>query len=223
MTDRIIQRFTEAYLAIYRPVKKTYSIIGWVREGAYWKRAIPPTHGVQAAISLRYQTIPPATAKINVIKHNTRDILNIECMASGQYLIYGSYRIPIIVKKTTSPTSFPLSIFNKEFPCDAESLETSEVAPLWELTAQTPVQIKKKQGIPQRIAWIIAENASQKGDTCPITLDTITPMTAAVTSCFHVFQKDALNTWFLTDSKCPLCKEPTVATEAFTEEILEAS
>jgi hypothetical protein len=223
MPDREIAIFREAYLAIYRPIKKTYSIIGWIPEGSYWKRAKPPTHGEEPAISIRYQTIPPATAKINVIKNNTRDILNIQCMASGQYLIYGSYRIPIIVKKLQSPCSFPFSIFTSEFSCDIETLEVSEVAPLWQLTLEQPVQIKKKQGIPQRVAWILAENACQKDETCPITLDTITPMTAAVTSCFHVFQKDALTRWFLTNTKCPLCKEDTVATEAFTEEILEAT
>lgn len=223
MADRNISIFREPYLAIYRPVKKTYSIIGWVPDGAFWKRRKPDTNGVDPAISIRYQTIPPATAKINVTKNNTQDILNIICMASGQYLIYGSYRIPIIVKKTNSPSSFPASIFNNEFSCTAESLETSEVAPLWQIRTETPVQEKKKEGIPQRIAWVIAENASQKGEVCPITLDTITPTSASVTSCFHVFQKDALNTWFLTNSKCPLCKEPTVATEAFTDEILEAS
>jgi len=66
-----------------------------------------------------------------------------------------------------------------------------------------------------RIAWIIAEDASKKGETCAITLDEVSPLTASVTSCYHVFDTKALNIWFQTNTTCPVCKQKTVATKAF--------
>jgi hypothetical protein len=66
-----------------------------------------------------------------------------------------------------------------------------------------------------RIAWIIAEDASKKGETCAITLDEVSPLTASVTSCYHVFDTKALNIWFQTNNTCPVCKQKTVATKAF--------
>jgi hypothetical protein len=66
-----------------------------------------------------------------------------------------------------------------------------------------------------RIAWIIAEDASKKGETCAITLDELSPLTASVTSCYHVFTTTALDIWFQTNNTCPVCKQRTVATRAF--------
>ena len=69
-----------------------------------------------------------------------------------------------------------------------------------------------------RIAWIIAEDASKKGDKCAITLDELSPLTASVTSCYHVFTTTALDIWFQTNHTCPVCKQRTVATRAFEGE-----
>jgi hypothetical protein len=69
-----------------------------------------------------------------------------------------------------------------------------------------------------RIAWIIAEDASKKGETCAITLDEISPITASVTSCYHVFTTSALETWFQTKSICPVCKQKATYTPAYITE-----
>ena len=69
--------------------------------------------------------------------------------------------------------------------------------------------------IPQRIAWIVGQDAEAKGDTCPISLESLSPITASVTSCYHVFKTEAIQTWFETSNKCPMCNEITVFTECF--------
>jgi len=69
--------------------------------------------------------------------------------------------------------------------------------------------------IPQRIAWIVGEDAEKKGDTCPISLELLSPVTASVTACYHVFKTEAIQTWFETSNKCPMCNEITVFTECF--------
>jgi hypothetical protein len=73
--------------------------------------------------------------------------------------------------------------------------------------------------IPRRIAWLVAEDAQKQGDTCPITLEPISPLTAAVTTCFHCFDAEHLNAWLTTRAKseCPLCKKEFLATKAFDE------
>ena len=82
-----------------------------------------------------------------------------------------------------------------------------------------PRNIILPEKIPQRIAWIVAEDACKRGEDCSITLDAITPITAAVTSCFHVFDANAIAKWLETTpgSQCPMCKKPAVATVCFTE------
>jgi len=82
-----------------------------------------------------------------------------------------------------------------------------------------PRNIILPEKIPQRIAWIVAEDACKRGEDCSITLDAITPITAAVTSCFHVFDADAIAKWLESTpgSLCPMCKKAAVATICFTE------
>jgi hypothetical protein len=82
-----------------------------------------------------------------------------------------------------------------------------------------PRNIILPEEIPQRIAWIVAEDACKRGEDCSITLDAITPITAAVTSCFHVFDADAIAKWLESTpgSLCPMCKKAAVATVCFTE------
>jgi len=82
-----------------------------------------------------------------------------------------------------------------------------------------PRNIILPEKIPQRIAWIVAEDACKRSEDCSITLDPITPITAAVTSCFHVFDADAIAKWLESTpgSLCPMCKKAAVATVCFTE------
>jgi hypothetical protein len=72
--------------------------------------------------------------------------------------------------------------------------------------------------IPQRIAWLIAEESSKSKETCAITTDEISPITAAVTSCFHVFEYDSIQEWVNKNPArptCPVCREVCAITKAF--------
>lgn len=65
---------------------------------------------------------------------------------------------------------------------------------------------------PAFVNALVVADAVAKADTCPITLSPITAATAAVTSCFHVFDGDAIATWLSEHKTCPVCKQPTVVT-----------
>lgn len=222
MTEPYVHEFRAPFLAIYRPNKKTYTIIQWTAEGRYWRRSLLDPE-LMPNISIRSQQIPPALCDINTLRNNTSSALHIRCSATGEYLRYGHNNVSIIKKLPSSPSSFSQSIHLSEFTCTARSEETPGTLPLWTLRTIVPVYTHVSTIsvmppiLPKRIAWIIAEDASKKGETCSITLEPISPITASVTTCFHVFETHAINTWLTTKNTCPMCKQRTVATVAFQE------
>ncbi len=61
----------------------------------------------------------------------------------------------------------------------------------------------------KRVVDIVLRDAVSKGDVCPITLDPITLIgSVCVAPCYHVFQKDAIQTHLKTSKLCPQCREP---------------
>jgi hypothetical protein len=65
----------------------------------------------------------------------------------------------------------------------------------------------KPAKIPQKIAKYVAKEAEDGGEMCPITFDDIKVATASVTSCYHVFERDAIAQWMITNDWCPVCKQ----------------
>jgi len=62
---------------------------------------------------------------------------------------------------------------------------------------------------PRHLVAAVLANAVANNAICPITMDPITPDTATVTSCGHVFQTEAIRHWLTTNAICPECREPT--------------
>jgi len=68
--------------------------------------------------------------------------------------------------------------------------------------------------IPQHAIKLILLGALIEGETCPITTNDITVENGAVTSCFHLFDKDAINQWLNSPAsrrECPVCKDSCVS------------
>ena len=64
--------------------------------------------------------------------------------------------------------------------------------------------------IPQHAIKLILLGALIEGETCPITTNDITLENGAVTTCFHLFDKGAINQWLNTPAsrgECPVCKD----------------
>jgi SUMO ligase MMS21 Smc5/6 complex component len=57
---------------------------------------------------------------------------------------------------------------------------------------------------------LLINDAVAKKDVCPITMEQFDLSSTELTSCYHLFEKDAIETW-LSDknnkSKCPVCKQ----------------
>jgi len=61
--------------------------------------------------------------------------------------------------------------------------------------------------IPTFVRNLLIEEAIEKKQDCPITMEPITTDSATVTSCYHVFDKDAIAIWLTTHTTCPVCKQ----------------
>lgn len=67
--------------------------------------------------------------------------------------------------------------------------------------------------IPKHVVEALKRDAVAKGDSCPISMEDFTASSSlAVTSCFHLFQEEALTTWLQSNTSCPLCKDSVTFT-----------
>ncbi len=64
----------------------------------------------------------------------------------------------------------------------------------------------KPPAIPAFVAEALLEKALTTGETCPISMNALTRGAVYVTSCFHLFQREALDEWRTKNAKCPVCR-----------------
>lgn len=70
--------------------------------------------------------------------------------------------------------------------------------------------ITPKPTIPSFPAFVVnllLEEAISKKQDCPITMEPITKESAAVTSCYHIFDRDSITSWLKSNKTCPVCKQ----------------
>lgn len=79
--------------------------------------------------------------------------------------------------------------------------------------APAPQPPPQPQTVPKFVADALIRDAVSRSVTCPITMEPLNPATTAVTSCFHLFDRDAIAAWLATaDNACAVCKQRTVLT-----------
>lgn len=241
MTDAI-HNFTTLHIGFHRPVKRTFVVLYWHPQERKWLRYrddLPELQLKRSSLSIS------GSVHINVAKRPNAEPLNIEVQADGHYLTAGNIDI-VIVRKTG--TQLPQAFMTRDFPApDAATevqitnkrlwnvreavpalahqtpglaaLATASAAQQQQQQPQVPPVIKTiLKPIPQRIAWIIAEESSKSKETCAITTDEISPITAAVTTCFHVFEYESILEWVNKNPArptCPVCREVCAITKAF--------
>jgi hypothetical protein len=224
-----INRFTNIYVAIRKPRKDTLYFLKWINDGASWTpyTPIPDEGGIKmyrndyslAHVRLMLNTDRPY--RWNQLA-STR--INVDFETVGKYLKWTrngeTFTAPLLeVRKlvntvNTVPAKFKFPEFEIH---DAENpfVQTN----LWVLRDNGPPPLamppqqrqRKSHTIPKRVAQIILEDAVNKGEVCPITMDDISIDTSKITSCYHVFDGTALSTWLTRKAECPVCKETCVA------------
>jgi hypothetical protein len=68
------------------------------------------------------------------------------------------------------------------------------------------------KAIPEFVAAMLLKKAQEDGQLCPISMDAVWEGKAAVTSCFHVFDRESLGAWHDSHGTCPLCKQACAVT-----------
>jgi hypothetical protein len=207
MTHEQIHIFTGPHLAIWRSIKKTYYGITWDNDQRKWKSWEPT--GVQNLSrhrSLRHGSHNRTTLDLS---NGTALIIT----ANGEFLYNGALTIPI-VKIEVGTISQPWK--NREFGGTLMDRWADTNVLLWsqqpQVQPQQPQVQPQQPQVPKRIAMLVAEDASRKNEMCPITMEPISPATAGVTSCYHVFDAGAITTWLASNAQCPQCRAPCAAT-----------
>jgi hypothetical protein len=130
---------------------------------------------------------------------------SINWMHTNQKLTCDDQRIPVI-RITPMSTSLPVM---KAFSFIPITQPVQPVAP-----PQLPVAVEKKfpiTTIPQHIVMALLRDAAMQEEICPITSEEIDVTNGAITSCFHLFEKNAIMQWLLMPNsrdKCPVCNAP---------------
>lgn len=76
---------------------------------------------------------------------------------------------------------------------------------------QTPIEKIMIKDIPKHALRLLLLGALIEGEECPITGSAIDATNGGVTSCFHLFERDAIATWLAmpnSNKKCPVCTQP---------------
>lgn len=225
MPDQI-QTFNESLIAFYRPRKRTYFFLEWNNDMRRWRKYT----GDQRPFTLHVSsTQAPGSCTISCTVARREQRVQIRC--NGFFLKSGTTIVPLVEQVTLPP-----SLVGTEFTATAPENNDEYRIPqtLWRVVPPQPVQpprtpqrtqivVKRKEPIPRRIAWLIAEDAQKQGESCAITMEDITPITAAVTTCFHVFNADALAEWVArhrleTIIPCPVCRKNFAMTRAYEDE-----
>lgn len=139
---------------------------------------------------------------------------------TGTSLRYAGVDYPVI-RFGLPATVIPVIPTTSFIPIIVENTPNAELpnAPLPEILFQEPVQatlapVQKRYpmtAIPQHTIRALLRDAAMEEEQCPITGGDIDVTNGAVTSCFHIFDRGAINTWIkmpTSRDKCPVCNTP---------------
>lgn len=144
----------------------------------------------------------------SVKKQSGRIIHTIHWAYTDKQLKYNQIIIPII---KVTPKQFLPTTKRWNFIPIVERTPTALPA-LQALQPVQPVHVAKIpiKEIPNHAINMLLLAAVIQGEECPISGNPIDTNNGSVTSCFHIFDKDAMTTWLAlphTNKKCPVCMQ----------------
>lgn len=212
-----IHTFVGQYICFFRRNKKTYYVLQWNSQRGKWLRSNPPLPD----LTLHRSNISRAgEVNINVATYAGAPAKLIPVTGDGFYIKSGDIRIPILKARNSLGQAFMMTEYTA---LDTPYTDTNEV--LWSIAVETPVSVPPplavlQEKIPKRIAWLVAEDACKNNESCPISTNIISPITASVTTCFHVFETESINEWVARhpiNTPCPVCRKSCEVTVAYAE------
>ncbi|NBO09779.1 MAG: hypothetical protein EBV30_10685, partial [Actinobacteria bacterium] len=171
-----IHRFDGNLLAFWRPRKRTYYFLSWKPEANRWEHydeehtpftLHKTTSHERGSVIIRIKSAGPR-------HYQTR----IHC--DGTFLLNGNLVIPIA--RSMLPAQG--ARIKREYTTVDLDPTMPYLRPqnLWTLPAlATTVAVQKPKAkpkaIPRRIAWLVAEDACKNKESCPISMEDISPIT----------------------------------------------
>lgn len=173
---------------------------------------IKPANHHNSFYNITSLTRPIRWNKIVTKKNNGTLTRDINWMYTNQRLTCDDQRIPVI-RITPMSTSLPVIKPYSFIPITQPVEPAQPMQPVPQLQLpQIPVPLAEKKfpitTIPQHIVMALLRDAAMQEEICPITSEEIDVANGAVTSCFHLFEKNAIMQWLLMPNsrdKCPVC------------------
>ena len=205
-----IETFHGDLMAFFRPIKKSYFILKWNTDLLQWRKFEEDLPN----LTIHRSNLTAATAYINIQPSRGFQPNRIQISAEG-YFLKSADRIVTIVRKISG--NIPPTLMKKSYEETHNANTYQEQRNLWIIKPPEAPKKPVMKPIPERIAWLIAEDSCKKNESCPISMEPISPLTAAVTTCFHVFDTLAINEWLARNQNapCPVCRETFAITLAF--------
>lgn len=105
---------------------------------------------------------------------------------------------------TYSQQSYEAQIMTSEWG----NWEREEQSFFQEQTTSTEIIKTDKWYKPHKsIIDLVLNNFINEKKICPITMEQLNINTISITSCWHVFNKDSIQTWLVNNNTCPTCKQ----------------
>jgi hypothetical protein len=234
-----IRNFIGNSVCFFRPQKRDYFVLGFNRVKNGWSVFGTPIPQNGPYSLKRSNTTRFGKSYVNIVPIVGRGApIRIDFEQDGYYIEGNNLTIPVLRPVNGFYKRIPASLKKQALiaPVDGPTLETDvrlwqepqvpAPAPAPAPRAGPPMNVRPTptitlEALPRRIAWLVAAEAEKQKETCAITFDEISPLTAVVTTCFHCFEADALKSWHETkggDLECPLCKKKCLTTKAYVEE-----
>jgi hypothetical protein len=191
-------------------------MLEWNPQNRKWVSYFEPLENLHLC---RSRVTIDGIVRINIASAVNKHARNIQVMSKGYYLESGNTHITLVEKVGLQ---LPAKFMKTEYTKTDDLLTLTDML-LWTVAPPPPPppedpEPQLQKPLPKRIAWLIAEDSSKAQDTCPISTEVISPVTAAVTTCYHVFDHASIVQWFTmnpVNTKCPVCREVCLMTKAF--------
>jgi len=153
---------------------------------------------------VRYRPTSVRFNKVISKKNNGNNTREMKWAFTLERLEHDGDRIPVLYIQRRNEV---LSSFK------AQSFIPIAVAPVTPTVPPVAPTLEKKKytisSIPKHMIEAVLRDSSTRGELCPITYEPIDMSSSAITSCFHVFDRESIEQWITNPAngdKCPVCK-----------------
>ena len=187
------------------PETRELLLLEWNTETAGWYPAMPTLRSWQCGQTRIYRPSDRPTTLITYPDRKDWPQLTSADTSTGTM---------VLLERPWIASSFAIDCYREdeiELADEDEAAYDITVAILATMPLQTQIKSQSQshqQPFPKHLVGQILATAETSNQLCSITMDPIRTATAAITSCGHIFQRDAIAHWLTAHATCPECRQP---------------